>query len=66
MNQTQVATTDKEHSHNDNMKHDHKEFQLCNLEEPWFTFCPTCGVDVSIYSHEDHCPYANNSTRVSL
>lgn len=20
------------------------------------TFCPSCGVDVSIFSHENHCP----------
>lgn len=21
-----------------------------------YTFCPKCGVDVTIYSHEDDCP----------
>lgn len=32
-----------------------------------YTFCPKCGVDVTIYSHEDDCPcvrhhHNNNAT----
>ncbi|KAI9022820.1 hypothetical protein CLU79DRAFT_750919 [Phycomyces nitens] len=25
-----------------------------------YRFCHQCGVDVSIFSHEDHCSYAKN------
>lgn len=52
----------KDHTADYNTVEQVKEFKWCNVEDPAFTFCPTCGVDVSIYSHENHCPYAATAT----
>lgn len=30
--------------------------QLLDTSVNAYTFCPKCGVDVTIYSHEDDCP----------
>lgn len=26
-----------------------------------YTFCPKCGVDITIFSHEDNCPLLNST-----
>jgi hypothetical protein len=28
-----------------------------------YTFCPHCGVDVTIFSHEDDCPCVRHNNR---
>ncbi|KAI8062026.1 hypothetical protein BDF21DRAFT_428978 [Thamnidium elegans] len=33
-----------------------KMFIINSQCETGFSFCPSCGVDVSIFSHESHCP----------
>ncbi|KAI7848039.1 hypothetical protein BDC45DRAFT_524426 [Circinella umbellata] len=30
----------------------------CHLHQYNTEFCPKCGVDVSIFAHEAHCPHA--------
>lgn len=27
--------------------------------ESEYDFCPKCGVDITQFSHEDHCPHAS-------
>lgn len=34
----------------------------CCTNDTLYSFCPTCGVDVSIFSHENHCPSATTTS----
>lgn len=27
-----------------------------------YSFCPKCGVDITQFSHEDHCPHTNHTS----
>lgn len=31
-----------------------------------YTFCPKCGVDTSIYAHEDNCPLEKSNSQILL
>ncbi|KAI9308439.1 hypothetical protein BJ944DRAFT_260244 [Cunninghamella echinulata] len=31
---------------------------MCNTS---YSFCSSCGIDTSIYAHEDHCPKARGN-----
>lgn len=43
--------------HNQQQK---RQFPCCT-NDTLYSFCPICGVDVSIFSHENHCPSATTT-----